>query len=246
MKIIPAIDLKDGKCVRLFQGDFDKSTEYSNDPEAIGRRFSALKVDNLHIVDLDGARTGRPMNRGIVQGIIAESGLEVQLGGGIRTRENVDRWLADGVSRCVVGSLAIKDPTTVFSWFGEFSADRLVLALDVRLDTNNVPILTTHGWTRTSGQSLWDFLDMYADTGLRHVLCTDVSRDGAMEGPNFDLYTEFLQRYPYIQLQASGGVRHIDDLQRLRELGVPAAITGRALLDGKISDKEVASFRPSE
>ena len=243
MRIIPAIDLKDGKCVRLFKGDFDQTTEYSSDPAAVGRRFSALDVEDLHIVDLDGARTGTQNNHAIVTAIAAESGLDVQLGGGIRQRDDVARWLEAGVTRCVVGSIAIKDPETVKQWIAEFGHNAIVLALDIKLDDNGVPMLTTYGWTEESGISLWDCIDGYRDVGARHVLCTDVARDGAMTGPNFELYSEILSRYPDLLLQASGGVRSIDDLNRLRELGLPAAITGRALLDGEIGEAEVASFR---
>lgn len=245
MRIIPAIDLKDGMCVRLLQGDFEKTTEYSADPAEIGQRFSALAVDDLHIVDLDGARTGTQQNHSIVADIIAQSGLTVQLGGGIRDRDDVVRWLAAGVTRCVVGSVAIKKPATVQRWLGEFGADAIVLALDVKLNESGVPMLTTQGWTEESDVSLWDCIDSYRDVGVRHVLCTDVARDGAMTGPNFNLYFDILARYPGLSLQASGGVRHIKDLSRLRELGIPAAITGRALLDGKITATEVASFRQS-
>ena len=246
MRIIPAIDLKDGKCVRLFQGEFDKTTEYSNDPAAIGRRFSALDVTDLHIVDLDGARSGTQQNRGIVAAIAAESALTVQLGGGIRARDDVAGWLDAGIARCVIGSVAIYEPQVVTGWIDEFGGDRVVLALDVRLGEDGTPVLTAKGWTEDAGLTLWDALDMYAASGAVHVLCTDVSRDGAMEGPNFHLYAEILQRYPTLQLQASGGVRDIEDLEMLRELGVPAAITGRALLDGKITATEVSSFRLSE
>ena len=245
MKIIPAIDLQDGKCVRLFKGDFDKTTEYSSDPAAVGRRFSAMAVEDLHIVDLDGARSGTQQNADIVGVIAAESGLQVQLGGGIRSRADVAHWRALGVARCVVGSIAIEEPGRVKEWIAEFGGNAIVLALDVKLDPSGIPFLTTHGWTEDSGLSLWDCLDAYSDAGAIHVLCTDVSRDGAMSGPNFELYGELLQRYPALQLQASGGVRHIDDLELLRELGVPAAITGRALLDGEISEAEVALFRLS-
>ena len=243
MKIIPAIDLKDGKCVRLFKGDFDRTTEYSNDPAAVGRRFSKLAVEDLHIVDLDGARSGTQHNDEIVAEIARESGLRVQLGGGIRSRDDISRWLGNGVSRCIVGSVAINEPARVRDWLQEFGGDAIVLALDVRIDGTGTPILTTHGWTESSGTSLWDSLDVYNEAGAIHVLCTDVSRDGAMSGPNFELYAEILQRYHSLQLQASGGVRHIDDLDMLRELGVPAAITGRALLDGEITETEVAAFQ---
>lgn len=243
MRIIPAIDLKEGKCVRLFKGDFEQSTEYSNDPAAIGRRFSTLAVDDLHIVDLDGARSGTQQNAAIVREIAGESGLQVQLGGGIRKRDDLQHWLANGVTRCVVGSVAIDEPGRVKEWIAEFGGDAVVLALDVRLDDDGTPYLTTQGWTEDSGMSLWDCLDTYSHAGAIHVLCTDVSRDGAMSGPNFALYAEILQRYHALQLQASGGVRNIDDLEMLRELGLPAAITGRALLDGEITEVEIASFR---
>jgi len=243
MNIIPAIDLKDGNCVRLLKGDFEKTTEYSRDPAAIGRRFSALAVENLHIVDLDGARSGTQQNAEIVRAIAGESGLKVQLGGGIRTRDDVALWLANDVTRCVVGSTAINDPERVKQWIAEFGSDAVVLALDVRLDEAGTPRLTTHGWTKDSGTSLWDCLDSYADAGAVHVLCTDVDRDGAMTGPNFALYAEILQRYHSLQLQASGGVRNIDDLEMLREIGLPAAITGRALLDGEITEAEVTTFQ---
>ncbi len=246
MKIIPAIDLKDGKCVRLFKGEFDKTTEYSSDPAEIGRRFSALDVTDLHIVDLDGARSGAQGNRRIVAEIVAQSGLVVQLGGGIRGYDDVSAWLDAGISRCVLGSVAIYEPERVIDWIGEFGTNQIVLALDVRLTSGGTPVLTAEGWTEEPGITLWDSLDRYASAGARHVLCTDVSRDGAMEGPNFELYGQILERYPTLQLQASGGVRDIEDLELLRELGAPAAITGRALLDGKISAAEVASFRRSE
>ena len=248
MKIIPAIDLKDGKCVRLFQGDFDRVTEYGNDAVAMATRFCELQVEDLHIVDLDGARSGTQENRATVANIAntgATSGLRLQLGGGIRDRETVADWLDNGISRCVIGSLAVTDEKTVRQWFEEFGQDRLVLALDVVIAENGEPMLTTHGWTQTADKSLWESIEGYRDAGLVHVLCTDVSRDGAMLGPNFELYTSILERYPDLQLQASGGVRNIADMERLRELGIPAAITGRALLDGKITAVEVASFRQS-
>jgi phosphoribosylformimino-5-aminoimidazole carboxamide ribotide isomerase len=242
MKIIPAIDLKDGKCVRLYKGDFNKVTEYSDDPLRVAAGYDALDVADLHIVDLDGARTGSQHNRSTVSGLCASTGLAVQLGGGIRDLATVNEWLAEGVSRCVVGSVAVDEPTLVGSWMDEVGPDRIVVALDVTIDESG-PVAATHGWTRSSGKSLWDSISKLTGLGLRHVLCTDISRDGAMAGPNFDLYAEILARYPDLQVQASGGVRHIGDLECLRDLGVPAAITGKALLDGRITAAEVSSFR---
>jgi phosphoribosylformimino-5-aminoimidazole carboxamide ribotide isomerase len=243
MRVIPAIDLKQGKCVRLFKGDFAQTTEYSGDPVSVGRQFSALDVEELHVVDLDGARTGTQENSAVIAEIVAQSGLSIQLGGGIRTRDDVAGWLQNGVVRCVVGSIAIKEPLIVEKWILEFGADAIVLALDVRINEIGIPLLTTHGWTAGSDVSLWECLKAYNDAGARHILCTDVARDGAMEGPNFELYREILSRYPDLSLQASGGVRNIDDLQNLRDMKVPAAITGRALLDGAISAAELSAFR---
>jgi len=246
MNVIPAIDLQGGKCVRLFKGDFAQTTEYSDDPAAVARQFAELGTTDLHIVDLDGARSGTQDNRSIIATIATESELTIQVGGGIRDRQTVEGWLAAGVSRCIVGSLAITEPDAVKSWLVAFGADKIVLALDVKIEGDGVPMITTHGWTRTAETSVYESIEDFHSVGLRHVLCTDVSRDGAMTGPNFDLYTAIATRFPDLQLQASGGVRHIQDLEKLRELGIPAAITGRALLDGKISTAEMLSFRQNE
>jgi len=242
MKLIPAIDLRAGRCVRLFQGDFDRQTEYSDDPVGMARRFSELNVKDLHVVDLDGAQSGEQMNRAIVTSIARETPLAVQLGGGIRDAETVRGWLDSGVTRCVVGSASVTAPNEVRRWLEAFGPDRIVLALDVRIDDDDTPWLTTHGWTKTSSTTLWDALDDFTGAGIRHVLCTDVSRDGAMTGPNVTLYEEVLARYPGLLLQASGGVRDINDLYSLSTANLPAAISGRALLDGAITADEVASF----
>ena len=242
MIIIPAIDLQDGKCVRLFQGDFDKRTEYSNDPVAVARGFQAMGFEYLHVVDLDGAKLGQQENRDTVSAIASESDLAIQLGGGIRDRETVSKWLSAGVSRCVIGSVAVNEPEKIKSWLTEFGADRIVLALDVKLDKKDSPMLVTHGWTRSAELDLWQCVGEYLGSGVQHVLCTDVSRDGAMTGPNVDLYRQFVAHYPTIRLQASGGVRHADDLRKLADLGAGAAITGRALLDGRIKTEELGPF----
>ena len=241
MRIIPAIDLQGGKCVRLYKGDFARVTEYSDDPVAVARDFSTLQVRDLHIVDLDGARTGSQENQELVGKLCANTGLSVQLGGGIRNVDTVTDWLQRGVARCVIGSLAVTDPGLVAEWMVTFGAGRIVIALDVSIDESG-PVVASHGWTRSSGASLWDCIDALADAGMEHLLCTDISRDGAMSGPNFELYADIVRRYPQLGLQASGGVRNAADLERLRGLGIPAAITGKALLDGRIDAAEVAAF----
>ena len=243
MRLIPAIDLQGGKCVRLLKGDFEQTTEYGDDPAAIAREFAKLQTEDLHIVDLDGARSGTQDNHAIIASIAAESDLAIQVGGGNRNRETVERWLANGVSRCVVGSLAITEPDTVKAWLVKFGADRIVLALDVNIGDDGVPTITTHGWTKPSATTVFECIEDFLAIGLRHVLCTDVSRDGAMAGPNLGLYTDIMKQFPSLQLQASGGVRDLGDLEALRLHGIPAAISGRALLDGKITAAEVVSFQ---
>ena len=244
MKIIPAIDVKAGKVVRLYQGDFEQSTEYSDDPISVARRFEDYSTTDLHIVDLDGAQSGTQVNREVISRVASETVMSVQLGGGIRSLETLTGWLDAGVGRCVIGSLAITEPDAVKSWLVKYGADRIVLAFDVSMDDAGIPLITTHGWTTESTSSIFECIEDYIGIGLRHVLCTDVSRDGAMSGPNIGLYRQILERFPGLRLQASGGVRDIRDLEALRDNGLPAAITGRALLDGKISPAEVAAFRP--
>jgi phosphoribosylformimino-5-aminoimidazole carboxamide ribotide isomerase len=246
MIVIPAIDLKGGSCVRLYQGDFDRETHYGDDPLELARRYHEIGFDHLHVVDLDGALTGEQRHRSVVTKIAHSAQFVMQIGGGIRSRDSVAGWLDAGASRCVVGSLAVTEPQTVADWIREFGEDRIVLALDVRTNGQGAPLLATHGWTRSSELTLWDCIEGYRQCGLKHVLCTDIRLDGALTGPNAPLYTEFMQRYPQIELQASGGVRHCGDLEELRSLGCAAAITGRALLDGQITAEDISSFLRNE
>lgn len=243
MIVIPAIDMKDGNCVRLFQGKFEQQTQYSNDPASIAAKFHAMGFTRLHVVDLDGAQSGQQKNHDLVRQIAATGQFEIQLGGGIRHAKTIRSWMGTRVSRCVIGSFAVTEPESVKDWLAEFGADKIVLALDVRLDTDGTPFLATHGWTKSTGKSLWQCVDDFSGSGLKHVLCTDISRDGAMSGPNVELYREFIRRFPNIALQASGGVRSIRDLSDLREAGASAAITGKALLDGEITREEIELFQ---
>ena len=246
MNVIPAIDLIDGQVVRLLKGRFEEPTVYDDDPVTLARHYQASGFSQLHIVDLDGARSGRQQNEEVIRRIVTGSTLDVQIGGGIRDVSQLERWFDAGVARVVIGSLAVIRPELVKEWLGEFGPDKIVLALDVTMDSKGSPLVATHAWTRSGDMTLWQCLDLYAPAGLRHVLCTDISRDGAMTGPNIELYDSLVDRYPQIQLQASGGVRAIGDLKALRAVGAPAAISGRALLDGKISIEEIATFLPGE
>lgn len=242
MHLIPAIDLHEGRCVRLYQGDFARCTVYDRDPVELARNLAQRGYRHLHIVDLDGARSGEQSNRELVRDIAQGSGLSVQLGGGIRDAARIEDWLNAGVARCVVGSQAVGNPEVVRQWLQQYGPRTILPALDVRLDDAGTPRLLTHGWTRNSTISLWHCMEQYLDAGLQQVLCTDVGRDGAMTGPNLHLYREFVERFPGLHLQASGGVRDCSDLHALRELGASAAITGRAILDGNFDDEEVRIF----
>jgi phosphoribosylformimino-5-aminoimidazole carboxamide ribotide isomerase len=245
MKLIPAIDLHNGNCVRLRNGDFDRVTRYDVDAAALAERYAGLGVDDLHIVDLDGARVGQQQNQEIVRRVVNATALSVQLGGGIRSSSTIDSWLDVGVHRVVIGSVAVTEPEKVVGWLSHYGADAIVLAFDVHVEPDGRAFVATHGWQQRTRQTLDECMDTYAAAGLRHVLCTDISRDGALAGPNLELYTGLLQRYPEIELQASGGIRDLEDLLALRRIGSTSAISGRALLDSKITDAEIRTFLPA-
>ena len=245
MELIPAIDLKDGRCVRLFKGDFAAETVYSNDPAEILARYRALGARRIHVVDLDGAKDGTQANREAIVKFAKDSTLKLQVGGGLRSLDRVRALFDAGVERAVIGSVAINSPDEVITWLEQVDATRIVLALDVRLDTTGAPMLTTHGWQQTSGVILWTAVERFLKAGLSHVLCTDVARDGALTGPNCELYAEAVRRFPELQWQASGGVATARDLIALHDCGVAAVISGKALLENKISSEELRPFLPN-
>ncbi len=242
MRLIPSIDLRGGRCVRLLRGDFAAETRYELEPHELLTRYRALGATWLHIVDLDGARDGRLANRDVIVSLASQKAVNLQVGGGLRSLAVVDDLLRNGVDRVVIGSAAIEQPDEVRGWFTRFGADKVCLALDVRLDTENIPRIQTRGWTQGTALSLWDAIGPYADVGLQHVLCTDVQRDGALEGPSLELYREARRRFPDLQWQASGGVRDASDLAALRTLGMSAAVSGKALLEERIAARDLAEF----
>jgi phosphoribosylformimino-5-aminoimidazole carboxamide ribotide isomerase len=246
MRLIPSIDLRGGRCVRLLQGRFDAETVYASDPLVVLDRYLGLGARVIHVVDLDGARAGSQANRAAIARLTDHvSPGTVQVGGGVRSREIVEDLLALGVARVVVGSVAVTEPDEVTGWLRDPGAERVVLAFDVRIDEGGTPRLATHGWERQTQTSLWDAVERYLPAGLRHVLCTDVARDGAMSGPNLALYAEAMHRFPGLDWQASGGVSRAADLHALAATGVAAVISGRALLEGRLSEEEVAPFLPA-
>jgi len=244
MQLIPAIDIRHGQCVRLLKGDFDAETRYPLDPVELARSYAALGAEWLHVVDLDGAASGEPANGTLIRDIANASGLRIQIGGGIRTRASLDTVL-EYADRAVVGSLAATEPELVGAWLAAAGPDRIALGLDVRIGDDGEARLTTHGWTRTSTVTLAEAVSRYESAGLRHVLCTDVDRDGALAGPNLELYADCAERWPGVDFQASGGVRDAADLRLLASSGVAAAISGKALLENRISPEEMKPFLPN-
>jgi phosphoribosylformimino-5-aminoimidazole carboxamide ribotide isomerase len=244
VQLIPAVDLRGGRCVRLYQGDFGAETHYSVSPEVLYDRYAAVGVTWLHVVDLDGARSGAPVQLEAIASLARRGRLKLQVGGGLRDAASVERVFAAGAARVVVGSLAATQPDLVGDWLRRVGPERLVLAFDVRHDCCGQPCVTTHGWREQTPLSLWDALARYRDAGLRHVLCTDVERDGALTGPSLALYAEARARWPQLAWQGSGGVRDAADLAALAAAGLAAAISGRALIEGRLPAAELLPFLP--
>jgi phosphoribosylformimino-5-aminoimidazole carboxamide ribotide isomerase len=245
MRLIPAIDLKAGRCVRLLKGDFQAETRYEAEPGDLLARYRGYGADWLHVVDLDGARDGSGGNRAIIAALASELGIKLQVGGGLRDASAVRTMLELGAARAVVGSAALTEPDEVRRWLRHFGGGRIALAFDVRLDDGGTPRVATHGWLRQSTSSLWEAVAEFGDAGLEHVLCTDVSRDGALSGPNVALYAEAVRRHPQIAWQASGGIRGAADLHALADCGAAAAISGKALLEERIPVEELRPFLPN-
>ena len=236
----PAIDVRGGRVVRLAQGDYARETAYADDPLAAIRDYARQGAQWLHLVDLDAARAGGYTLAPLL-GQLAGSGLQVQTGGGVRSREDVARILDAGAARVVVGSLSVRQPEQVMAWIGEFGAGRITVALDARQDAAGTWRLPVHGWTEDSGSTLDELARRYAAAGLRHLLCTDIARDGMLSGPNFALYAHLARIASSLQVQASGGVSGLDDVRRARAQGCAGIVLGRALLEGRFSVAEALS-----
>ncbi len=236
-EVIPAIDLRGGRVVRLRQGDYARETAFARDPVQLAQAYADAGAHWLHVVDLDGARAGRFENLAVVKAIAKAGGLKVQAGGGVRTTDDLRHLFTAGVARVVIGSVAVNNPYATAVWLRQFGADRLVLALDVRRD-HDTWRLPVHGWTESSTVQLDVLVEHYVHAGARHVLCTDIERDGMLGGFNLDLYRDLCRLAPDFELQASGGACALDDIRKVRALGVRGVILGRALLEGRITLQE--------
>lgn len=237
MRIIPAIDIIDGKCVRLSEGAFDTSKVYYADPLEAALEFEAAGLEYLHLVDLDGARQRSVKNWTVLERLAVRTGLKIDFSGGISSREDVVRALAAGAGQVSVGSLAVRERATVEGWLQEFGADRVIIGADVRDGR-----IATHGWQETSDVEIGAFIDHYLQAGAVHFLCTEISRDGMLAGPAVELYGKLLVRFPAIRLIASGGVASLKDVRELQAAGCAAVIIGKAIYEGKIALEDLAAL----
>ncbi len=229
MKIIPAIDIIGGKCVRLTQGDYDHVKEYASDPLDMAKRFEDAGISFLHLVDLDGAKSGAIVNYKVLEKIATKTNLVIDFGGGIKTDESIRIAFESGSSKVTLGSIAVKDKEKTLEWLTKYGSEKLILGADVKGEK-----IAISGWLETGDEYVFDFVSRYLGEGFKEVISTDVSKDGMLEGPSFDLYEKMLGEIDNLDLIASGGIRDMKDLEKLREMGLYGAIIGKAIYEGRI------------
>ncbi len=237
IEIIPAIDLIEGKCVRLTQGDYSKKTIYNENPLEVAKQFEGIGIKRLHLVDLDGAKAGKVVNFKVLETIGTNTGLVIDFGGGIKTTEMVQNVLDAGASKATVGSIAVKNSELFYSWIKQFGPSRVFLGADVKNE-----LIAISGWLETTELHILDFLKGALENGLTEAFCTDVSKDGMLEGPSIDLYKKIIEAFPNLGLVASGGVAKLSDLENLRLLGCSGVIVGKAIYENKISMQELTTY----
>ena len=229
IELIPAIDLIDGKCVRLTKGAYDSKKIYNEDPVAQAREFEALGFKRLHVVDLDGAKSKHVVNDDVLRRITEATNLTVDFGGGIKTEEDIEKAFNAGAAMVTVGSIAVTKPELFMGWMEKYGAERMILGADVRQGKVSI-----NGWLEDSEEDLLPFLKKYVDRGVKNVLCTEISKDGTLQGPATALYVEIMKAYPELHLIASGGVASNNDIEELDAKGIPAVVFGKAYYEGKI------------
>lgn len=234
IELIPAIDIINGQCVRLTKGDYDQKTVYRDSPAEVAQEFESFGFKRLHVVDLDGAKSKHIVNTDVLRQIVLQTHLCVDFGGGIKTDDDIETAFANGAEMVTVGSIAVTNPDLFISWLQIYGADRLILGADVRNGK-----ISINGWKEDSTEDLLPFLKKYIDAGVKNVLCTEISKDGTLQGPAIDLYKRVMQEYPDLQLIASGGVSSIDDIRALDAAGIPAVVFGKAIYEGKIDLHEL-------
>ena len=228
IELIPAIDIIEGQCVRLSKGDYDTKKVYGN-PLDMALRFEDLGFQRLHLVDLDGAKSKHVVNDGVLSEICKRTSLKVDFGGGIKTEDDLKRVFDAGASLATVGSIAVTNPDLYLLWMERYGAEHLILGADVRNGK-----ISINGWKNDSETDLFDIIKQYEDAGNKNVLCTEISRDGMLQGPATDLYKSIMERHPQCHLIASGGVSSIEDIETLEKAGIPAVVFGKAIYEGRI------------
>ena len=237
IELIPAIDIIDGKCVRLSQGDYNTQKVYNESPLEVAKEFEANGIRRLHVVDLDGAKSSHIVNYKVLDQLAGHTSLTIDFGGGIKTDEDLAIAFDYGAKMVTLGSIAVKNPDLFKSWLHKYGAEKIILGADVKENR-----ISVNGWKEESQQELLPFLDGYTQEGIRKVLCTDISRDGMLQGPSIDLYKQIMGQFPDMHLIASGGVSGLDDIIRLDEAGIPAVVFGKALYEGRITLKDLKRF----
>lgn len=235
MRIIPAIDLIDGKCVRLTQGDYAQKKVYNENPLDVAKSFEDQGLQYLHLVDLDGAKAGKVTNWKVVESITTHTKLVVDFGGGIKTDDEIRKLFERGIQQVNLGSIAVKEPEKVIQWIDEFGSDKIILSADVKNNT-----IAISGWQESSSINIRNFLRDYIENGIEYVTCTDISTDGMLTGPNIELYKTLILSFPQLHLVASGGVGTMEDLQELKRIGVDGVIVGKAIYEGRVKLEELA------
>ena len=235
--IIPAIDLMEGKCVRLTQGDYGQKKEYSADPLDMAMQYEDCGVTRLHVVDLDGAKAKKPCNLAVLERIATRTSLDVEWGGGIKDASALRSALNAGAGRIICGSIAVDDRATFSEWLAQFGPSRIILGADVRDGK-----VATHGWLKDSGLALEELMGWYVPEGLNQMICTDISKDGMLQGPDFGFYVALKEQWPTVDVTLSGGISCMDDLAKAAELGLHSVIVGKAIYEGRISLKELESW----
>lgn len=234
IELIPAIDIINGQCVRLTKGDYDQKTVYRDSPAEVAREYEAIGFQRLHVVDLDGAKSKHIVNSAVLREITTHTSLTVDFGGGIKTDEDIETAFEHGAKMVTVGSIAVTNPDLFIAWLEKYGAERMILGADVRNGK-----ISINGWKEDSTENLLPFLKKYIDAGVRNVLCTEISKDGTLQGPAIELYSEVMATYPQLHLIASGGVSCIDDIKALDKAGIPAVVIGKAIYEGKINLREL-------
>jgi phosphoribosylformimino-5-aminoimidazole carboxamide ribotide isomerase len=237
IEIIPAIDIIEGKCVRLTKGDYDTKKIYNEDPLEVARKFEDHGIRRLHVVDLDGAKAGHIINYRTLEKIAGKTDLVIDFGGGLKTTEDLRIAFESGAQMVTGGSIAVKNPGEFSSWITKYGAEKIILGADAK-DKK----IAVSGWQEDTTEELIPFVKKYRDKGIEKVICTDISKDGMLEGPSVELYKEMMAEIPRLYLIASGGVSNIKDIEELREAGIPAVIFGKAIYEGRISLKELERF----